>query len=87
MKVIVQELSNYSGVTERQYKMLDNLFSYYNKKLFNCKLPNCMISVSKHEKYASFFNAQTWKNNLIEEKTCIHEIILNSDYLGGSSIK
>jgi len=87
MEIIAQELPSKGGVTRIQYKMFDDLFSYYNKTLFNGKLPDCMISISKHEKYASLFIAKKWKNNITDEKSCIHEIILNPDYLGQKSIK
>ena len=65
-------------ITKTQFNLFDALFDYYNKELFEGKLNDCMINMSRQKGAAGFFAPENWKNNA---KKKIHEISLNPDHL------
>ena len=69
-------------ITSIQFEMLDDLYQYYNKELFEGKLPDCMIITSRRKGAHGTFIFENWKNkkNKKDEKY-IHEISLNPDSL------
>lgn len=66
-------------IATAQFAMLDGLYDYYNKSLFNGELKNCMINMSRKRRANGFFISSNWKNTKGEEEA--HEISLNPDYL------
>jgi predicted SprT family Zn-dependent metalloprotease len=76
-------------ITEVQFNMLDKLFDYYNQKLFDGKLNDCMINMSRQRGACGFFQPQNWKKyNLKKESNKdIHEISLNPNYLDRPDIE
>jgi len=71
-------------ITKEQFKLLDDLYSYYNKTLFDGKLKDCMIITSRKKGSNGYFISDNWSNKKKAEKTeekNIHEISLNPDYL------
>jgi len=67
-------------ITIEQFKMLDDLYVYYNNELFNGKLNDCMIITSRKKGSKGHFAHEIWKNKK-DEKKMIHEISLNPDFL------
>jgi predicted SprT family Zn-dependent metalloprotease len=67
-------------ITKAQFNLFDRLFDYYNKELFNGKLNDCMINMSRLKGASGFFIPKRW-NGAIEKKLDIHEISLNPEYL------
>jgi predicted SprT family Zn-dependent metalloprotease len=64
--------------------MLDDLYQYYNKELFEGKLCDCMIITSRKKGASGFFIFENWKNKKPqkgEKEKGIHEISLNPDGL------
>ena len=76
-------------ITTRQFKTLDDLYSFYNIKLFGASLPECIVNLSRHPNSYGFFVDNLWATmdedmNPTDHK---HEISLNPDYLLRSSIE
>ena len=67
-------------VTKKQFKVLGELFNYYNRKLFNKTLPECLIGFSRAKGLAGAFIPDTWKDKNIDSP--IHEIVLNANIIG-----
>jgi len=59
-------------ITSEQFIKLETLFDYYNKELFDGKLNDCLINMSRLKGANGFFSPERWKN---KEKN-IHEISL-----------
>jgi len=66
-------------ITKVQFEMLDDLYQYYNKELFEGKLPDCMIITSRRKGAHGTFTFQMWKNRKDEKN--VHEISINPDGL------
>ena len=67
-------------ITKEQYSLLDSLYDFYNKELFNGQLNDCMITTSRKKSAYGFFAPETWKKKS-ENDLCLHEISLNPDFL------
>jgi hypothetical protein len=68
-------------ITTVQFKTLDDLYRFYNSALFNGKLADCIVNMSRHNGSYGFFAAQRWRPAENGENRRIHEISLNPDYL------
>ena len=68
-------------ITKTQYETFDSFFNYYNEKLFDGALNDCMIIVSQKKGIAGHFKAQAWKNKKTKNEQTVHEISLNPDLL------
>jgi len=71
-------------LTTNQFQTLDDLYKYYNIKVFGKILPECMVNLSRKPNSYGFFAPNIW--GLTEEegdevKKTVHEISLNPDYL------
>lgn len=65
--------------TKEQFDAYQGLYAYFNKELFDNKLPNAILNFSRKKKQVGgFFAPQRWVN--IEGKK-VHEISLNPDSL------
>jgi predicted SprT family Zn-dependent metalloprotease len=64
-------------ITKKQFSTLESYFVYYNKELFDGKLNDCMINMSRKKNCYGFFKGEGWING----KKNIHEISLNPDGL------
>jgi hypothetical protein len=67
-------------ITKIQFNQLDGLFDYYNKQLFDGKLNDCMINMSRKKGAYSFFEPKNWKSKEGGGED-IHEISLCPDSL------
>jgi hypothetical protein len=67
------------GVTRQQFNTLEDLFIFYNEKLFAGSLPYCLVNLSRHRQAAGFFIEKNWRSASGETK---HEISINPDTLG-----
>lgn len=47
--------------TKVQFAALANIYSYYNKTLFENKLPECMVSIVRSNRYLGAFSPDKWK--------------------------
>ena len=68
-------------ITKDTFSLFDELFSYYNKELFDGKLKECMIITNRSKKASGTFTPFRWKNKLNEKENDIHEITINPDTL------
>jgi SprT-like family len=80
-------------MTSNQFKTLEDLYQYYNQKLFGGKLANCLVNLSRHGGAYGFFAPKEWiEANASNKKTLgpsvvngrkkgrvIHEISINPD--------
>ena len=73
-------------VTKEQYGALQGAFEYYNKALFENKLPNVMLTFSRHKSCVGFFVPRQWYES-DNEASKHHEISINPDYLGERTLK
>lgn len=62
-------------LSSKQFKTLNDLFDYYNERLFNGELEQCLVNLSRHRGAHGFFAPGRWKDG---EKT-VHEISINPD--------
>jgi len=67
------------GVTRQQFNTLEDLFTFYNEKLFAGSLPYCLVNLSRHRQAAGFFIEKNWQSAVGETK---HEISINPDTMG-----
>lgn len=63
--------------TKIQFEAYQNLFDYFNQKLFEGKLPQVLLNFSRKSKAYGFFAPKRWNN---DGKIC-HEISLNPSLL------
>jgi hypothetical protein len=68
-------------ITKTQFIQLDGLFDYYNNRLFEGKLNDCMINMSRKKGALGFFSPKNWKDTNKQDGGGIHEINLNPDHL------
>jgi predicted SprT family Zn-dependent metalloprotease len=64
-------------ITTIQYSNLDDAYSYFNKKLFDNKLPECLITLQRHPRALGYHHKDKFTNRKTGEK--ISEIALNPD--------
>ena len=67
-------------ITTIQFKTLDDLFQFYNNRLFEGKLPECIVNMSRKGGSYGFFAADRWKGDSMQKKI-IHEISINPDFM------
>ena len=60
--------------TTELYAELQEMFDFFNQKLFEGKLPNCLISLQRSRGAAGYFSYSSWEN---EKGKKIDEIALN----------
>jgi predicted SprT family Zn-dependent metalloprotease len=68
-------------ITTIQFKTLDDLYDFYNRKLFDALLPNCIVNMSRHAGSCGFFASKQWRGGEKGKERVVHEISLNPDYL------
>ncbi len=71
------------GVTPQQFNTLEDLFTFYNEKLFAGSLPYCLVNLSRHRLTAGFFIEKNWQSVTGETK---HEISINPDTMGAGDM-
>ena len=78
-------------LTTSQFQTLDDLYRYYNKKIFGSILPECIVNLSRKPNSYGFFAANLWgltdEDENDDAKKTVHEISLNPDYLMRPSIE
>lgn len=62
--------------TDETYKTLDLAYEFFNKELFEGKLPNCLITMQRKGKARGFFSPERFTTRKAEN-SFIHEIALN----------
>jgi len=70
------------AVTKQQFNTLEDLFSYYNKNLFDGILPDTLITLASHKGAAGLFAPARWEGAGIE----VHEITINPESIIVSEI-
>jgi len=68
-------------ITIKQFTTLESLFDYYNKELFDNKLNDCLINMSRKRGAWGFFKPESWYREADKKEKNIHEISLNPDGL------
>jgi predicted SprT family Zn-dependent metalloprotease/ribosomal protein S27AE len=64
-------------VTAKQYTDLDKAFDYFNKHLFEDRLPQCLITLQRHAKALGYHCHEKFTNR--KDGSKISEIALNPD--------
>lgn len=72
-----------NGITQLQFKTLEELFDYYNAELFGNQLQPCIVNLSRHRNAAGFFIFENWQSVKKGDKK--HEISINPDTLSMGS--
>jgi len=73
------------SITTEEYLTFNTAFNYFNKKLFNKELPECMITLQRKAKSRGYYHAEKFSNRT--EKKRIDEIALNPDtFIGRKDI-
>lgn len=67
-------------ITTAQFKTLDDLYKFYNEAIFEGRLAECIVNMSRHGGTYGFFAANRWKGDNMDRKI-IHEISINPDYM------
>lgn len=67
-------------ITTTQFKTLDDLYKFYNDRLFSGQLSECIVNMSRHGGAYGFFAANRWRGENVDRKI-IHEISINPDYM------
>ncbi len=67
------------NITIDQYKNLDDAYKYFNEKLFDNKLPECLITLHRKGKAGGYYWHEKYENR---ENTSqkVSELALNPDY-------
>lgn len=70
------------AITVQQFTTLEDLYSFYNQKLFGGKLPFCLVNLSRHREAVGFYIPQEWAS--LTGGDIKDEISINPDsfYLG-----
>lgn len=71
------------SITYQQYKTLDDAFSFFNYKLFEGQLPECMITLQRttSKRTLGYYFPKRFENRDAHEK--VDEIALNPDRFAG----
>lgn len=64
-------------ITTKQYSDLDDAYSYFNKKLFDGKLPECLITFQRQSKTLGYYHFEKFKSR--DGKIKVSELALNPD--------
>jgi predicted SprT family Zn-dependent metalloprotease len=72
-------------ITTQQFKSLDDIYNFYNEKLFNNELPQCIINLSRKGNSYGFFAPRRWKNE--KQGNIVHEISINPDHMNRADIE
>jgi predicted SprT family Zn-dependent metalloprotease len=78
--------------TEAQFKAFQAMYDYFNERLFEGKLPACLLNLSRANKAMGFFAPNRWKDAHEEEVAgqeikMMHEISLNPDHLASGKME
>lgn len=65
--------------TNDTYKTLNLAYEFFNKELFDGKLPGCLITMQRKGKALGYFCAEQFETRK-EEKFSVHEISLNPSH-------
>jgi predicted SprT family Zn-dependent metalloprotease len=71
-------------ITTMQFQTLDDLYAFYNVKLFGAALPECIVNLSRRAHSYGFFAPNLWTSlngDTSKFSKYAHEISLNPDYL------
>ena len=63
--------------TDSLYRYLEEAFSFFNRTLFDNKLPVCLLTVQREKSVFGFFSPNRWTD--LEGNT-VHELALNPSY-------
>lgn len=69
--------------TQEFYSLLETAYDVFNKRLFDGKLSNCLLTVQREKKTMGYFSKDRWVNQA-GDKT--HEIALNPAYFGNHKV-
>lgn len=62
--------------TSETYETLNKAYEFFNKELFDGKLPTCLITMQRHAKTLGYFVPERFTTRK-EENSYVHEIALN----------
>ncbi|MBS1585517.1 MAG: SprT-like domain-containing protein [Bacteroidetes bacterium] len=66
------------SVTKEQFKALNDLYDYYNRKLFYNLLPGCLVSLVRSKGFHGAFAPEKWQRK-VGDALLVHEIVLNAN--------
>jgi len=73
-----------SKPTRTTYAELQKAYDFFNRSLFQSKLPPCLITLQRERSTYGYFSGDRWKNN---DGETTDEIALNPEYFGNRSIE
>lgn len=65
-------------ITEKEYKLLNEAYNFFNTSLFEGELPECLITLQRKGKCAGYFSGNRFSDRN-DEGITIDEIALNPD--------
>ncbi len=71
--------------TKETYNQLDKAYDYFNKTLFEGKLPSCVLVMHRKRKAYGYFWGDTWSDR--QGKSITDEIALNPEAFEGRTIE
>ncbi|NPE56594.1 sprT domain-containing protein [Dickeya dadantii] len=71
--------------TNETYDGLQKAYDFFNKKLFNGRLPQCLITLQREKLTLGYFSSQRFVSKISQKK--IDEIALNPSYFGIRTIE
>lgn len=75
-----------SNVTEEFYLELQTAYDWYNSKLFNNTLGNCIITINREKKTKGYYSCSRFLKRK-EDNIKVDEISLNPEYFAIQSVK
>lgn len=63
--------------TEESYSRFQEAYSFFNERLFENKLPDCMITFQRQKRIMGYVSLERWINS---EKEYTHELAINPEY-------
>ena len=76
---------NSTSPTQQIYSDVESAYQWFNHRLFDSRLPNCILTFQRHPKTMGYVSANRWVNRSGTEKA--HELAINPEYLIGSTIE
>ncbi|ODS23586.1 hypothetical protein AB835_08210 [Candidatus Endobugula sertula] len=70
--------------TQQAYSELEKAYIHFNDRLFNGKLPHCLIVLQRRVKTMGYVSIDRW---ISREGDKVHELAINPEYFLGSSIE
>jgi len=72
-------------INKEQYELLDKAYMFFNRQLFQEKLPPCLITFNRGVRCYGYFRNNGFEARTAPQNTIIDEIALNPDTFNGQN--